>query len=97
MQLPVYRPVHSVVHTHSSSARVTEDSLCSARGGGGETCWARSAAFPLARMDGVASAVQEASDQQEQEWGMMMDPAEIDVIAAFLRPSTVMLEWCVLS
>jgi hypothetical protein len=45
----------------------------------------------------VASAVAEAAQKQDEEWGMMMDPAEIDVIAAFLKPSTVMLEWCVLS
>ena len=53
------------------------------------------------RMEGVeqrvASAVAEAAQKQDEEWGMMMDPAEIDVIAAFLKPSTIMLEWCVLS
>jgi len=44
----------------------------------------------------VASAVQQAAQEQDEKWGMMMDPAEIDVIAAFLNPSTVMLEWCAL-
>ena len=57
--------------------------------------------LPTFRMEGVeqrvASAVAEAAQNQNEEWGMMMDPAEIDVIAAFLKPSTVMLEWCVLS
>lgn len=43
----------------------------------------------------VASAVKEASANQDKEWGMMMDPAEIDVISAFLNPSTTMLEWSV--